>query len=471
MKAKILYGYYILLAVLCLSVVSCSDSDDADAGTGNPIAPEEVGNILEKASKDWGASQSEIRSYMQGFRQVSGTAADVLQFESPGNGISIAYRFAGDRLMATTVLIPDATGSFDFKSLIGGYSYVGEIADGDVYANISANTMAGTWQPVRWDDGYDAVGYAPIKTDDYDFVGPVTVTTDTDVETDMFKATLSGSVEGAEGDVQVGFMYGMDSNLQEAKTVAATPNADGSFSITVNGLIDDADYYYCAYALFDGITYMGDVQSFHTEQLTYTLGGKTFKMIKVEGGPDGDFSMMQTEIPHDLDVVIGSTYIGNICDHERGVILSEFRSFVLKLREETGIQFRLPTKAEWQYAAAGGNKSKDYRYSGSDNIGEVAWYSGNSGGSAHSVAGKEPNELGLYDMSGNYQEVCLNESSNEFNVDGPICGGNWSDGSSDCTVLSWEKSPDSGKLPGTNYKEKSAYDSNYIAVRLVYSRK
>ncbi len=68
--------------------------------------------------------------------------------------------------------------------------------------------------------------------------------------------------------------------------------------------------------------------------------------------------------------------------------------------------FRLPTEAEWEYAARGGNKSKGYRYSGSNDIGSVAWYGGNSGNTTHEVKKKQPNELGLYDMTGNVNEWC-----------------------------------------------------------------
>ena len=211
--------------------------------------------------------------------------------------------------------------------------------------------------------------------------------------------------------------------------------------------------------------------------LTFTVNGVTFKMIYVQGGSFtmgecktkkrkrnkyyrglahnvtlSDFYIGETEVTQELwKAVMGDDLYFLDWDKGRGNNIPVYnmswykgQKFVRKLNDLTGVTFRFPTETEWEYAARGGNQSQGFAYAGSDLPDDVSWHWGNSGdyylkgkwnykklekshGRPHPVKTKFPNELGIYDMSGNVQEWCEDwygnyNFSERVNPKGPTSG-------------------------------------------------
>ena len=171
-----------------------------------------------------------------------------------------------------------------------------------------------------------------------------------------------------------------------------------------------------------------------TEPQIFTVNGVSFTMLPVEGGTFtmggtaeqgadagnsekpahevtvSSFALGETLVTQELWVaVMGSNPSANTANLQNPVETidwSDVQAFIDALYELTGTRFRVPTEAEWEFAARGGNLSHGYKYAGSNNLAEVAWYQDNAGMLTRPVRTKTPNELGLYDMSGNVFEWC-----------------------------------------------------------------
>ena len=220
------------------------------------------------------------------------------------------------------------------------------------------------------------------------------------------------------------------------------------------------------------------------EEKTFTVNGVYFTMVRVNGGTfmmgevddRGSTLCIDAKPVHEV-MITKDYYIGEVevtqelwravmrrnpskfkgdqyCPVEN-VSWDDCQRFIERLNELTEGHFRLPTEAEWEFAARGGNYSRNYKYAGGDNIDEVAWYDENSGvetwygkakQSTHSVGSKQPNELGLYDMSGNVWEWCQDwmgsyDDKPISDPTGPISGVNrvirggcWNDVSQNCSI-------------------------------------
>lgn len=263
-------------------------------------------------------------------------------------------------------------------------------------------------------------------------LGQATITATTNA------TTSNGTNLTANCNVNVVKRYFCDNDVNQDGVVTAA-DVTALYDYLLSG---DKTYISSSDVNDDGTVTATDVTSVYEEILNgsngnnndnsveFNVNGVTFKMIRVEGGtftmgatpeqgseaendekPAHDvtlstFYICQTEVTQELwQAVMGSNpspYSGTKLPVSN-ISWDNCQEFISNLNQITGKTFRLPTEAEWEYAARGGNKSQGYKYAGSNNVDEVAWYSSNT---THAVATKMPNELGLYDMSGNVWEWC-----------------------------------------------------------------
>ena len=153
---------------------------------------------------------------------------------------------------------------------------------------------------------------------------------------------------------------------------------------------------------------------------------------------------------------INMNYIGFDKGHfpVENITHDEAVEFVRRLSKMTNINFSLPTEEEWEYAARGGQKSKHYRFAGSDNIEDIAWYRDNANRRTHPVGEKLPNELGIYDMCGNvweWTETPAHSYAIDVKPDGNCYirrGGSWWHEEKNCRVSRRYASDHSKKTSG-----------------------
>ena len=313
-----------------------------------------------------------------------------------------------------------------------------------------------------------------------------TVTTDEVTDITRTTAVCGGEVKSENGwaVTERGVCWGVEPNPTPSDNHTVDGEGVGKFISEITGLEPGTKYYVRAYAKNAAGTGFGEQKSFTTggggQTQTFTVNGVSFEMVAVNGGTFtmgataeqgsdafdnekpthsvtlSDYYIGKFEVTQELWLAVMGSWPGTAPNGNYGVGVdypayfvswNDCQDFISRLNQLTGRNFRLPTEAEWEYAARGGSDSSGYKYSGSNSINDVAWYyDGNSGYKTHPVGTKSPNELGIYDMSGNVYEWCqdwgdIYSSSSQTNPQGPSSGsgrvnrgGSWNGNARHCRV-------------------------------------